>query len=65
VVVEWSLSSTFATTLGSTTVAGTATEYIITGLTKITTYYVRVKAQRAGWSDSPYSAITSNTTLRR
>jgi len=65
VVVEWSKSSSFATTLGSATVGGAATEYTFTGLTKNTTYYVRVKAQRTGYPDSLYSAITSATTATR
>ena len=54
-VVEWSTSSTFATTAGSANVAAGTLTKAIAGLTANTTYYVRVRAvgtdsQTSAWS---------------
>ncbi len=51
--VQWSTSSTFATTAGSANVAAGTLTKAISGLTASTTYYVRV---RAVGTDSQYSA---------
>jgi len=65
--LEWSTSSTFATTTGTKTFVATGTNganvWIVNGLTDGTTYYFRVKGATVGGSTSPYSAISSGVVI--
>ncbi|MBP5787848.1 MAG: fibronectin type III domain-containing protein, partial [Kiritimatiellae bacterium] len=60
--VQWSTSSTFATTAGSANVAAGTLTKAIAGLTANTTYYVRVRAVGTDSQTSAWSGTANATT---
>ncbi|MBQ9874343.1 MAG: hypothetical protein IJM30_07755 [Thermoguttaceae bacterium] len=61
-IVEWSTASTFANCRSLTCGAGETT---LTGLSELTTYYVRVKAIAEGYNDSAWKTISVATIMGR
>ncbi len=61
-VVEWDDDAGFGNPSTATISSGSTTSYDITALDEDTTYYVRVKATRAGSSDGSWSSSASDRT---
>lgn len=64
VVLEYALNSAFTSSKNTLVLAGSPTQQDVSGLTKNTTYYFRVKA-RNGADDSLYSNTATATTPKR